>query len=97
MVRDQGDLFGTAQLGLGLEDTRPDPTAIDPQAIREELVAILAVARAARDEAPWDRRTHRYHQVVFPQMTNWLPAEEAAQLKLAFVAELERIELLLAA
>jgi len=30
-------------------------------------------------------------------MTNWLPAEEAEQLKLAFMAELERIELLLAA
>ena len=94
---EQGDFFGVTQLGLGLEDTRRDPTYVDPQSVREELTAILAVARAARDEAPWDRRTHRYHQVVFPQMTNWLPAEEAAQLRLAFMAELDRIELLLAA
>jgi hypothetical protein len=91
------DFFGPAQLGLGLEDTRPDPTYVDPQSVREELVAILAVARAARDTAPWDRRTHRYHQVVFPQMTNWLPADEAEQLKMEFFVEMDRIELLLAA
>lgn len=94
---DQGDLFGPAQLGLGLEDTRPDPTKVDPQAVREELLAILATARAAQDAAPWDRRTQRYHRVVFPQMANWLPPEEADQLRFAFLAELDRIELLLAA
>lgn len=94
---EQGDLFGPAQLSFGLGDTRPDPTFIDPQSIREELNAILAVAQAARDEAPWDRRTHRYHQVVFPQMTNWLPPEEADFLRRQFCLELERIELLLAA
>jgi hypothetical protein len=94
---DQRDLFGSSQLGLALDDTRPDPTRVDPKAVREELVALLAVARAARDTAPWDQRTHRYHQVVFPQMTNWLPSDEAAQLRLAFSEELERIERLLAA
>lgn len=97
-MADQGDLFGPAQLGLGLEDTRPDPTHVDPESVREELQAILATARAARDEAPWDRRTHRYHQVVFPQMANWIPDEaERAQLCFDFARELERIELLLAA
>jgi len=94
---EQDDLFGPAQLGLGLEDTRPDPTHVDPQSVREELNAILAVARAARDTAPWDRRTHQYHQVVFPQMTNWLPPEEAEFLRRQFELELERIEPLLAA
>lgn len=93
----QNDLFGSAQLGLGLEDTRPDPTHVDPASVREELNAILATARAALDEAPWDRRTHRYHLVVFPQMTNWLPDDEAEQLKFEFAREMERIELLLAA
>lgn len=94
---DQSDFFGPAQLGLALEDTRPDPTYVDPQSVREELLGILATARAAIDAAPWDRRTHRYHQVVFPQMTNWLPDDEAAQLRFEFAQELERIELLLAA
>lgn len=96
---DQIDLFGDrpGQLGLGLEDTRPDPTHVDPQSVREELTAILKTAQAARDEAPWDRRTHRYYQVVFPQMSNWLPPDEAAQMRRQFSLELARIEALLAA
>ena len=94
---DEPDLFGSGQLGLGLEDTRPDPTKVDAEEVRRELTALLELARASRDAAPWDRRTHRYHEVVFPQMANWLPAEEAAQLCFQFASELERIERLLAA
>ena len=94
---DEPDLFGSSQLGLGLEDTRPDPAAVDPEEVRQELRALLDVAKAAREAAPWDRRTHRYHQVVFPQMANWLPADEAAQLCFEFASEMERIERLLAA
>jgi hypothetical protein len=96
-MSDEPDLFGSSQLGLGLEDTRPDPTRVDPEEVRHELRALLEVAKAAREVAPWDRRTHRYHQVVFPQMANWLPDEEAAQLRFEFARELERIETLLAA
>ena len=94
---DQPDLFGARQLGLGLEDTRPDPTRIDPEEVRQELKAILALAKSAHETAPWDRRTQRYHQVVFPQMVRWLPEDEAAQLCFEFARELERIEALLAA
>ena len=94
---DEPDLFGPSQLGLGLEDTRPDPTKIDPEEVRQELKALLALAQEARDEAPWDRRTHRYHQVVFPQMASWLPEDEANQLCFEFAKELERIEAFLAA
>jgi len=96
-MSDEPDLFGPNQLGLGLEDTRPDPTKIDPEEIRQELKALLALAKGARDEAPWDRRTQRYHEVVFPQMANWLPEDEANQLCFEFARELERIEALLAA
>lgn len=94
---DEPDLFGPSQLGLGLEDTRPDPTKVDPNEVRQELRALLALAKAAREEAPWDRSTHRYHEVVFPQMANWLPDDEAEQLRFEFARELERIEHLLAA
>jgi hypothetical protein len=65
--------------------------------VRRELITILETARGARDRAPWDRRTHRHHQVVFPQMANWLPDDEAEQLCFEFAKELERIEQLLAA
>jgi hypothetical protein len=94
---DKPDLFGPNQLGLGLEDTHPDPTKVDPEEVRQELRAILMLAKSATDEAPWDRRTHRYHQVVFPQMASWLPDDEANQLRFEFAKELERIEALLAA
>jgi hypothetical protein len=96
-MSDEPDLFRPAQLGLGLEDTRPDPTKIDPDEVRQELLALLAVARSSRETAPWDTRTQRYHRVVFPQMARWLPDDEAAQLCFEFAQELERIEALLAA
>ncbi len=96
-MTDQGDLFGPKQLGFALEDTRPDPTRVDPDGVREELRANLATAQAARDAAPWDWRTHRSHQVVLPQLTNRLPPEEAESLRRLFTLELERFEPLLAA
>lgn len=94
---DEPELYGPSQLGLGLEDTRPDPTQVDPEEVRQELKALLELAKSAQDTAPWDRRTHRYHQVVFPQMASWLPDDEANQLCFEFARELERIETLLAA
>lgn len=96
-MSEEPDRFGPSQLGLGLEDTRPDPTKVDPEEVRQELRMLLEVAKAARDAAPWDRRTQRYHRVVFPQMARWLPEDEAAQLCFEFARELERIERLLAA
>lgn len=75
----------------------PRAESVDPEGVRAELIELLAQARAARDAAPWDRRTQRYLRTVFPQMARWLPEEEAAQLCFAFAVELDRIELLLAA
>lgn len=86
-MTDQPDLFPRT----------PRVETVDPESVRAELIDLLAVARQARDAAPWDRRTQRYHRVVFPQMARWLPDEEAAQLCFEFAAELDRIELLLAA
>lgn len=69
----------------------------DPAEVREQLLATLDQARRAVDHCPWDARTLRFHKVVFPQMANWLPDEEAEQLRFEFAREVERIELLLAA
>jgi hypothetical protein len=33
-----------------------------------------------------------YWRTVFPQMTNWLPDAEAAQLRLEFETEIRRLE-----
>ena len=32
------------------------------------------------------------YRTIFPQMTNWLPEEEAAQLRFAFDTEMARLE-----
>ena len=75
----------------------PRDESVDPAVVRLELLEMLRMAREARDTAPWDRRTHRFHQKVFPQMASWLPDDEADQLCFEFAQELERIETLLAA
>jgi hypothetical protein len=33
-----------------------------------------------------------FYRTIFPQMTNWLPEEEGAQLRFEFEAELARLE-----
>lgn len=86
------------QLGFDLGD-KPASGAYEPNLdeIREDLHAILDEARRVTVEAPWDERTYRYNKVVFPQMSRWLPEEEAAQLCFEFSREIERIEQLRAA
>jgi hypothetical protein len=80
--RGQADLFGA-------------PEAVDylpkPDEVRARLHAMLAEMRAA-DALPWDRKRTLLNAKIFPQMTNWLPEEEAAQLCLEFEAELARLE-----
>jgi hypothetical protein len=86
------------QMGFDLGDT-PPPRSQEPDRdeVRQELNEILAEARGATDGSPWDERTFKYHKVVFPQMANWLPAEERDQLRFEFSREIERIEMLIAA
>jgi len=77
----QGDLFG------------PPPRvsyAPKPVKVRLQLVALLDEMRAA-DSMPWSDKDWRFYQKIFPQMTNWLSEDEAAQLRLAFETELQRL------
>lgn len=99
MAEGSGNLFGgTAQLGFDLGGSAPAPSCEpDRDEIRRELQDVLAEARGAQEECPWDERTFKYHKVVFPQMANWLPEDERDQLRFAFAQEVKRIELLLAA
>jgi hypothetical protein len=79
--RDQLDMFGPPP------ERNYDP---DPAQVRAELMAVLARARAAQE--PWPAKEASYWRTVFPQMANWLPAEEADGLRKAFAAELRRLE-----
>jgi hypothetical protein len=76
----QADLFGEVETPT----YRPD---IDK--VRARLQRILAETRAAA-ELPWGRAS--LYLTIFPQMTQWLPEEEAAQLRFEFEAEMERLK-----
>lgn len=81
------------QLGFDLGDTgKPVKIEIDVEEVRTELLEVLAEAKEALAHCPWDARTFKYHKTVFPQMSNWLPDDEAEQLCNEFVAEVDRIE-----
>ena len=80
---EQTDLFG---------EDRPTPVyRADPDEVRAELYKILAEARAAQ-KCRGSRRTVSLYRTIFPQMTNWLPEEEGAQLRFEFETELARLE-----
>ena len=88
MARDnQSDLF---QRDEESEPPTPEYRA-DPDAVRAELYKILAQARAAQ-KLPWEPKTVLLYRTNFPQMTNWLPGEEAAQLRFEFETEIKRLE-----
>ena len=84
----QTSLFDCGQM----EEEAPRSYLPDPDDIRRRLVGVLGKARRA-DRMPWSARDARIWQTVFPQMSNWLPEEEAKQLRLAFAQEIERLQL----
>lgn len=81
-TQEQADLFGAEEAA----DYRPDPDTV-----RAQLQNILAQARAA-ETLPWKPRQVLLYRTIFPQMTNWLPDEEGAQLCFDFETELARLE-----
>ena len=81
----QGDLFAD-------EPARNDGVGVaNPEAVRARLLKLLAEARAAEFRPPWNERTTRTIQIVFPQMANWLPHDEAEQLRIEFAQEMRRL------
>jgi hypothetical protein len=72
-------------------DRPPVVYRADPDEVRADLHRILAEARAAKT-LPWDEDKTSLYQVIFPQMSRWLPEEEAAQLCFEFEAELARLK-----
>jgi len=88
----QGDLFATEQQSELFDEDAPTPVyRADPDEVRAELYKILAEARAART-LPWEPKKVSLYRTIFPQMTNWLPEEEAAQLRFEFDTEMARLE-----
>jgi hypothetical protein len=87
----QGDLFGHDEQ-TELFDDLPTPVyRADPDQVRADLQRILLEARAAQ-KMPWEPKRVVLYRTIFPQMTNWLPEDEGAQLRFEFETELARLE-----
>ena len=73
-----------AQLEMFADDLPPQAgAAVDLDSVRRKLDALLAEARAAGGSGlPTARR--RLMETVVPQMTRWLPEDEAARTRKAF-------------
>jgi len=76
----QPDLFGAEAAPA----YRPDPDKV-----RARLHRILAEAKAART-LPWEPARVSLYRTIFPQMSLWLPDDEANQLRLEFETEMAR-------
>ena len=86
------------QLGFGfVSEPVTYRTTPDPDEVREDALALIAEARAAGAEGPWDAAKLKYQRMIFPYLVSWLPDDEAAQMRFEFEVEAARIELLLAA
>ena len=64
---------------------------VNPAEIRARLHAMLAEIKAAPVKSPWNERVTGMNCNIFPQMANWLPADEADQLRAEFRAQLQRL------
>jgi hypothetical protein len=84
----QPDLFET-QADMFGEDAETPTFRPDLDSVRAELQRIIAEARAA-DKLPPARLT--LYRTIVPQMSLWLPEDEAAQLRFEFDAEMERLK-----
>jgi hypothetical protein len=89
----QHDFFqAPKQVDLFASEKCQESYAADPQRVRERLHRIIAEAKAA-DVLPCDKQKLGYYRTVVPQMSLWLPADEASQLRFQFAEEVKRLEL----
>jgi hypothetical protein len=90
------DLFGHTPAQADLFGQEPAPVIrkqVDPDKIRLWLQSMLADLNGVENGSPWPHETLRLNRVIFPQMSNWLPAHEREQLCFAFESELKRLNL----
>jgi hypothetical protein len=91
-MADDPDFFETeAQADLFGVDAAPPAYRPDADKVRARLHKMLAEARAAQ-KFPWEPTRVSLYRTIFPQMTNWLPEDEGAQLRFEFETELARLE-----
>ncbi len=77
----QRSLFADSSDGLKIPTPKPED-------IRHRLLGTLRLLREA-ETFPWSPRELRTWRIIFPQMTDWLPNDEAKDLKDAFVRAID--------
>jgi hypothetical protein len=82
VTESQSDLFGAEATPA----YRPNPDKV-----RARLHKILTEARAAQT-SPWEPARVSLYRTIFPQMTLFLPEDEASQLRFEFETEMARLE-----
>ena len=86
MVADsQGNLFGEDGMAPPARSSHPDL-----QAIRKRLDQLLETLRAS-ETMPLSDRDLRMWQTVEPNITRWLPDDEAEAIRIQFTYEMERL------
>lgn len=83
----QGSFFGDGENKMRQPKKSDEP---DPAVIRQRLHGLLATAKSAKS-MPWNEHDAGVWQIVFPNMANWLPEEEASQLRFEFAQEMQRL------
>ena len=81
----QGSLFGDGGMAAPARTSAPDP-----QAIRGRLGRLLETLRES-ESMPLSDKDMRMWQTVVPNMTRWLPDDEADSIKSEFANEMERL------
>ncbi len=79
----QGDLFGEAPAPA----YRPDP-----ERVRRRIDSILAELRGEQSVKDWPYGQVSFFRMVMPNLTCWLPEDEAAQFTSEFETEMARLE-----
>jgi hypothetical protein len=73
------------------DDAPPREYHADQDKVRQRLQSMLNEVRTIERYAAGNSRLILY-RTIFPQMSLWLPEEEAAQLRFEFEAELVRLK-----
>lgn len=84
-VDPQTSLFGEGRMSPPTQTSLPDL-----QRIRERLGRLLETLRAS-ETMPVSDRDLRMWQTVVPNMTRWLPDDEADVIRTEFAHEMERL------
>ena len=87
----QGDLFGHDQPDPSDDEHETPDYHADPDEVRADLLQDSGRGARGQDHA-LGRVELSLYRTIFPQMTNWLPEDEGAQLRFEFEAELERLK-----